>query len=589
MKKRIVLLTLTLMMIVGTLAGCGDNNSPDSARSGLRNERNANVDDDDDDDDDNGDVKHIAKKYEKKLDNGYDSYSKNAMNYVTSDACAVEEEYYEAYDTAGTSDSYMSYEGDYDYQIPDFNTEEYSYIKENGFSKVSMSPLSTFSADVDTASYSNIRRFIDSGYGIGSIPTGSARTEEMLNYFSYNYDGPKKSEPFGVNAEISTCPWNEEHELLMLGLQTEAIDFSEAPDSNIVFLIDVSGSMYDENKLPLLKKSFELMVENLTEKDRVSIVTYASGDEIVLEGVPASDKETIIDALDSLEAGGSTNGARGIVAAYELAEDYFIKGGNNRVIIATDGDFNVGLTSESDLEKLIEEERENGIFLSVLGFGMGNYSDTRMETLADTGNGNYAYIDNLKEANKVLVEELGANMTVVAKDVKLQVEFNPAYVEEYRLIGYEDRKLADEDFDDDTKDAGEVGAGHSVTVIYEIVPRDGKVEKSGLKYQDTTITDEAKNSDEWLTLSIRYKDPDKKSSELLEYAIGNEYVTDDPSDDFKFASCVVAFSELIRESEYTGDMELDDIIDILDTVKLNDEYKEEFAVLVRMLERNSDY
>ena len=351
-------------------------------------------------------------------------------------------------------------EADYGYYEEElvFNTEEYDAIDENGFRKVSVSPLSTFSADVDTASYSNLRRMLNDGYSIEEIPQGAVRAEEMINYFTYDYNGPEEGEPFGVNAEISTCPWNSEHDLLMLGLQTQAIDFEDAADSNIVLLIDVSGSMYSENKLPLLKESFELLIDNLTEKDSVSIVTYASGVNEVINGVPASEKDTIIDALTNLQAGGGTNGEGGIQLAYELAEENFIKGGNNRVIIATDGDFNIGVSSQSDLSKLIKEKSKSGIYLSVLGFGMGNYSDSRMETLADDGNGNYAYIDSISEAKKVLVEELGATMVTVAKDVKLQVEFNPAFVSEYRLIGYEDRLMADEDFEDDKKDAGEIGA-----------------------------------------------------------------------------------------------------------------------------------
>lgn len=584
MKKRILVLTLAMLTAITSMFGCGTGVDDSASSNKEKKEITADKEKDNkkkdkDKDKDNGDVKHIAKKYKSKLDKG-DSWgysAKSATNVVMTEAC-------ESYDC---EESYSDYSDvNSEYEIPDFNTEEYASINENGFHKVSLSPLSTFGADVDTASYANTRRFIEYGYGPGTMPEGAVRTEEMLNYFSYDYDGPKKGEPFGINAEISTCPWNEDHELLMLGLQTEAIDFSDAPDSNIVFLIDVSGSMYDENKLPLLKKSFALMIDNLTEKDKVSIVTYASGNEIVLEGVPASEKETIIGALDSLEAGGSTNGAGGIVSAYELAEDNFIKGGNNRVIIATDGDFNVGLTSESDLDKLISEEKENGIFLSVLGFGMGNYADARMETLADKGNGNYAYIDNLKEAKKVLVDELGANMTVFAKDVKIQVEFNPAYVAEYRLIGYEDRSMAAEDFDDDTKDGGEIGSGHSVTVMYEIIPADDAIEESNLKYQESNITDDAKDSDEWLTLSVRYKDPDKNKSQLLEYAIGNESYTNNPSDDFKFASCVVEFSEILRGSEYTNDTSLKDVLSQLKDLESEDEYREEFYSLVRTAKNN---
>lgn len=392
-----------------------------------------------------------------------------------------------------------------------WNTEEYDNIRENVFKDVATSPLSTFSADVDTASYSNLRRLINSGYTLNEIPEGAIRAEEMINYFSYNYKGPERGEPFGVNAEISTCPWNSEHELLRLGLQSEAIDFSDAPDSNIVFLVDVSGSMRDENKLPLVKQSFSLLVDNLSEKDTVSIVTYASGVSVVLEGTSGDKKDKILEALESLQANGSTNGSGGIEEAYRVAEANFIKGGNNRVIIASDGDFNIGKSSASDLSKQIKKNAKKGIFLSVLGYGMYNYSDTVMETLADDGNGNYAYIDTLHEAKKVLVEELGATMLTVAKDVKLQIEFNPRYVSEYRLIGYENRALNNEDFDDDTKDAGEIGAGHSVTVLYEIVPTTEENASNGkdLKYQTSNLTDEALKSNDCLHYPFATKSPTK--------------------------------------------------------------------------------
>lgn len=462
------------------------------------------------------------------------------------------------------------------------NTEEYDNIRENVFKDVATSPLSTFSADVDTASYSNLRRLINSGYTLNEIPEGAIRAEEMINYFSYNYKGPDENEPFGVNAEISTCPWNSEHELLRLGLQSEAIDFSDAPDSNIVFLVDVSGSMRDENKLPLVKQSFSLLVDNLSEKDTVSIVTYASGVSTIIEGVSGDKKDKILEALESLQANGSTNGSGGIEEAYRVAEANFIKGGNNRVIIASDGDFNIGKSSASDLSEQIKKNAKKGIFLSVLGYGMYNYSDTVMETLADDGNGNYAYIDTLHEAKKVLVEELGATMLTVAKDVKLQIEFNPRYVSEYRLIGYENRALNNEDFDDDTKDAGEIGAGHSVTVLYEIVPTTEENASNGkdLKYQTSNLTDEALKSNNWLTLSIRYKEPDEDESKLLEYEIGSKYYTDKPSEDFIFSAAVAEFAMVARNSEFIADGSLNHIVEELNTIPLKDEYRREFATLV---------
>ena len=463
-----------------------------------------------------------------------------------------------------------------------WNTEEYDSIRENVFKDVTTSPLSTFSADVDTASYSNLRRLLNSGYTLSEVPEGAIRAEEMINYFTYNYNGPERGEPFGVNAEISACPWNSEHELLHLGLQTEAIDFSDAPDSNIVFLIDVSGSMRDDNKLPLVKQSFSLLVDNLSEKDTVSIVTYASGVSVVLEGVSGDKKDKILEALESLQANGSTNGSGGIEEAYRVAEANFIKGGNNRVIIASDGDFNIGKSSASDLSEQIKKNAKKGIFLSVLGYGMYNYSDAVMETLADDGNGNYAYIDTLHEAKKVLVEELGATMLTVAKDVKLQIEFNPKYVSEYRLIGYENRALNNEDFDDDTKDAGEIGAGHSVTVLYEIVPTTEENADNGkdLKYQTSNLTDEALKSNDWLTLSIRYKEPDEDESKLLEYEIGSKYYTDKPSQDFIFSAAVAEFAMVARNSEFVADGSLDHIVEELNTIPLKDEYRREFATLV---------
>lgn len=482
------------------------------------------------------------------------------------------------------------YEGCYEgYEGIEFNTEEYNVIVENGFKKVSVSPLSTFSADVDTASYSNVRRFIDYGYALNDIPKGAVRTEEMINYFNYDYRLPEGSEPFGVATEIGDCPWNEKSKLLSVGVKTEKIDFSDAAPSNIVFLIDVSGSMDEENKLPLLVKSFKILLENLGEKDRVSIVTYAGTDKVVLKGVSADKKEKIEEALDGLMAGGGTNGGEGIVTAYELAEKYFIKDGNNRVILATDGDLNIGVTSKSDLNDLIKKEAKSGVFLTVLGFGMGNYSDDRLESLADSGNGNFAYIDSLKEAKKILCEELGANMVTVAKDVKFQVEFNPAVVAEYRLLGYEDRLLNDEDFEDDTKDAGEIGAGHTVTALYEIVTVDGYEGSSkNLKYQDSKLSSAATDTDEWLTVSVRYKEPDGDTSKLLEYPVSGKCYLEENSEDFRFAAVVAEFAQILRGEEYVGDATLRDVLYKLEDVNLEDEYRKDFELMVMRLISNGD-
>ncbi len=445
-----------------------------------------------------------------------------------------------------------------------WNTEEYNGLEEPGFVSVANTPLSTFSADVDTASYSNIRRMIENGYGLKDIPTGAVRIEEMLNYFSYDYKLPNKKEPFGVTTVIGDCPWNEDAKLLQIGLKTQEIDFSEAPSSNLVFLLDVSGSMYSNDKLPLLQKSFSMLVKELTEKDTVSIVTYAGSDQVVLKGESGANKEKIIEAINGLKAGGSTNGAAGIQTAYELAEQYFIEGGNNRVILATDGDLNVGTSSESDLKDLVTEKRKSGVFLSVLGFGTGNIKDNKMEALADNGNGNYAYIDSTNEAKKVLVDEMGATLVTVAKDVKLQVEFNPAYIKGYRLLGYENRMLAAEDFDDDKKDAGEIGAGHMVTALYEIVPVDSKqkIADTPLKYQDSSKSKGVENG-EWLNLKIRYKEPEGEESILKEYPVTEKAYMKKPTQDFYFAAAVAEFGLIFRDREYKGRGAIDNVQEVL--------------------------
>lgn len=470
-----------------------------------------------------------------------------------------------------------------------WNTEEYDSIRETGLQSVHNQPLSTFSVDVDTASYSNLRRMIEDGYSLQEIPSGAVRTEELLNYFTYDYNLPEGDEPFGVTTVLGDCPWNENAKLLQIGLKTEEIDFSEAPDSNLVFLLDVSGSMYSDDKLPLLQKSFAMLAEELTEKDRVSIVTYAGSDKVVLEGVSGDEKTKIIDALESLEAGGSTNGADGIETAYKLAGEYFIEGGNNRVILATDGDLNVGVSSESELDKLITKKKESGVFLSVLGFGTGNIKDNKMETLADRGNGNYVYIDSLSEAKKVLVEQMGATLVTVAKDVKLQVEFNPAYVKGYRLLGYENRMLQTEDFDDDKKDAGEIGAGHMVTALYEIIPVNSEQEipETELKYQAESGNVGVENG-EWLNLKIRYKAPDSDESRLCSYPVTEDAYMEQPGEDFYFAAAVAEFGLLVRDSEYKKDASFENVRELLKLVDTeSDEYKDEFVYLVKKLERNS--
>lgn len=464
------------------------------------------------------------------------------------------------------------------------NDEEYNYIKENGYTAVSSAPLSTFSADVDTASYTNVRRMIDDGM---DVPPDAVRIEEFINYFDYDYTDPADGEPFAVHTELSDCPWNNETELLMVGINTKGFDavLDERPAMNLVFLIDVSGSMYDDNKLPLVQKSFSMLTDNLTAADRVSIVTYAGSDEVVLEGADGNDRKKILRAINDLEAGGSTAGAAGINTAYDIAQKYFIDGGNNRVILATDGDLNVGLSSESELTRLIEEKRESGVFLSVLGFGTGNYKDNRLEALADYGNGNYSYIDSEKEAKKVLVDEMSGTLFTVAKDVKFQLEFNPANVKGYRLIGYENRVMAAEDFNDDTKDAGEIGAGHSVTVLYEIVPADSKMElgESELKYASDS---EGVMGDELLTVNIRYKEPEGSESKLLTYPVNKSLYSDKMSADMNFASCVAEFGMLLRNSRYIGDVTYKDVSAQLSRYDYSDDdYKDEFIYLVNTMKR----
>jgi Ca-activated chloride channel homolog len=434
------------------------------------------------------------------------------------------------------------------------NTEEYSKVEENKFLIAMDNPLSTFSIDVDTASYSNIRRYLTNNQ---MPPKDAVRIEEMINYFSYDYPQPKDGEPFSVTTNLAVCPWNKAHQLLRIGLKGKTPDASKLPPSNLVFLIDVSGSMQDANKLPLLKEGFKMMVRQLRPEDKVSIAVYAGNAGKVLDPTPGSDKDKILWAIDQLQAGGSTAGGEGILLAYQLAKDSFIKGGNNRVILATDGDFNVGVSNTGDLTRVIEEKRKDGIFLTILGFGEGNIKDSRLVQIADKGNGSYHYIDNIKEAKKVLVTELGSTLFTIAKDVKIQIEFNPTQVKAYRLVGYEKRMLAKEDFNDDKKDAGEIGAGHTVTALYEVVPASssetfGNVDN--LKYQQKV---QPVASDEVMTVKLRYKEPDADVSKLITHAITKSDIKDEPTGDFAFASAVVEFGMLLRGSEFKGDSSYD--------------------------------
>ncbi len=489
-----------------------------------------------------------------------------------------EAEVYESYDMPAMAVALTALEpeGEMWAEGHEFNTEEYSYTKENPFRSVRTAPFSTFAADVDTASYANMRRQILQN---GSVVPDSVRIEEMINYFHYDYPEPEGEEPFSVTVEITDCPWNEDTQLMMIGLQAKKPDTENMPQSNLVFLIDVSGSMDEKNKLPLVQRSFMTLVENLDEDDRVSVITYSSGEEIVLDGVPAGEKDRIMSAIEDLEAYGSTNGENALNMAYEIAERNYIKNGNNRIIMATDGDFNVGITSEGELTRLIQEKARGGISLSVLGYGMGNYKDNKLEALADHGRGNYAYIDSIDEARKVLVEEAGGTLFSVAKDVKLQVEFNPGKIKGYRLIGYEDRAMAAEEFADDTKAGGEIGAGHQVTVLYELVPAGSPFE---IPEPDSKYAADAADSsqDELLTLNIRYKEPDKDESRLLAFPVTEDAVADSMSDSMNWAAGTAQAGMIMKGSAYAGTSSIEDIRARLKPLS-TDDFRDEFLYLLR--------
>ncbi|MEY8591839.1 von Willebrand factor type A domain-containing protein [Butyricimonas hominis] len=466
------------------------------------------------------------------------------------------------------------------------NTEEYNSFSQNQFRKALDAPLSTFSIDVDVASYSNMRRFINNGQ---MPPADAIRTEELLNYFTYDYPAPRGNDPVSITTEVSVAPWNPQHRLVHIGIKAKEIAMENLPASNLVFLIDVSGSMSDQNKLPLLKSSLKMLVQKLRPQDRVAIVTYANHTKELLPSTSCEDKQKIISVIESLYASGGTAGGDGIQRAYRVAEASFIKNGNNRIILATDGDFNIGLSSPQELEKLIETKRSSGIYLTVLGFGMGNYKDNRVQTLAEKGNGNHAYIDNLTEAKKVLVSEFGGTLFTVAKDVKIQVEFNPAKVQAYRLIGYESRLLEDKDFNDDTKDAGEMGAGHSVTALYEVIPVGVKSNLLGdidpLKYQKTEKKEKKSLTDspELLTLKLRYKQPDSDKSSKMEVAVIDKNTSlNNVSENFRFSAAVAGFGMLLQDSKYKNDLTYDDVIHLAREATQYDPegYRKEFIRLV---------
>ncbi len=466
-----------------------------------------------------------------------------------------------------------------------FNTEGYDHIVENPFLKTNDNPLSTFSIDVDAASYANIRRFINDGR---LPPPGAVRIEEMINYFNYSYPQPQDDAPFSINTEIAGCPWNAQHKLVMIGLQGKKISIQNLPASNLVFLIDVSGSMNEPDKLPLVQSSLKLLVDQLRPQDKVALVVYAGNAGLVLPSTSGEEKMKIKDAIDALEAGGSTAGGAGIKLAYKTAGNNFIKGGNNRVILCTDGDFNVGQSSEDELQTLIEKERSTGVFLSVLGFGRGNYQDAKMQTLADKGNGNHNYIDNISEAKKVFVNEFGGTLFTIAKDVKLQIEFNPEKVQGYRLIGYENRLLDKEDFNDDKKDAGELGSGHAVTALYELIPAGVKdtllKDVDALRYQKIKPLSKRNFNDEVMNIKLRYKKPKSDKSILIEHPLKDENIAfNSTSDNFRFATAVAAFGMLLCNSEYKGVADFSTVRDMAQSAIANDEegYRNEFINLVK--------
>lgn len=604
MRKRIVAIFMAAVMGI-SLIGCGQSdvdveNSLESTQAAVEESRNSAVDEK------AGaalgewlaDVFGSSKEVET-TDNGSIDWDGNVL-------MAEEAMDMQGY-TAGASYSAMK-EANGGWMDPveqpniDWNTEEYNYFAENPWLAVKSSPFSTFAADVDTASYANVRRMLTRGQ---TVPVDAVRIEEMINYFHYNYPEPANGEPFSVTTEVAPCPWNENSVLFMVGLAAKELQDDERKDSNLVFLIDVSGSMDGEDRLGLVQRSFKLLCEELRPGDRVSIVTYATGDKIVLDGATGEDKVRICEAIEDLFASGGTNGSAGIQTAYEMAEKYFIEGGNNRVILATDGDLNIGITDQGSLVRLIEDKAKGGVFLSVLGFGWGNYSDARMEALADHGNGNYHYIDNIAEARKVLIEEMGSNLFTVAKDVKLQVEFNPSQVKGYRLIGYENRTMAAEDFANDEKDGGEIGAGHQVTALYEVALKGSKQEIPEVESRygsgnESASTQNGENgdselngtgfatgsavptyADEYLVLNVRYKEPDGDTSKLLTYPVYEDSYHEQMSENLSWAAGVAQAGMILKKSEFVGTSDMKQVMNRLNALDVtgSDDYRKEFVYL----------
>lgn len=547
--RRMVSVVMISCMMAGCLAGCGSGKKTGDTH-GERQETESRS---------GTERESIAEKYRQKAikeefeenmaESGQSQQNMAVPEGIEEEACDSAVSAADT-DNSGTDSASESTYAKIGYGESGYDTREYDYQEEHRFVSTKDSPLSTFAADCDTASYSNIRSYIEEGM---LPPAGAVRVEEMINYFDYDYvSDPEAGKKFAVYTEYADCPWNKDTKLMMVGLNTAAIDMSEKKASNLVFLIDTSGSMYEENKLPLAQKAFKMLAENLDENDRISIVTYAGSDTVVINGVAGSDAYTICEALDSLEASGSTNGSAGLITAYEIAEQQFIKDGNNRVILATDGDLNVGLTSESDLVGLITEEKDSGIFLSVLGFGSDNLKDNKLEALADHGNGNYSYLDSVYEAKKVLVDEMGGTLYTVAKDVKMQIEFNPEQVKGYRQIGYENRTLSAEDFADDTVDGGEIGAGHVVTALYEVVPVDSEFDVPEAETKYTSKKQSTDHSGELATVNIRYKEPDGDKSTLETAVIKAESGQKKMSHDLSFASAVAVYGMLLTDSAYKG-------------------------------------